>query len=235
MAKAYFITGTDTGVGKTVVTAGLALKAIEAGRRVAVMKAVQTGASASGGDFGFVRRIVPEIDPSTPELCVPYSFPFPASPHLSSRMRKASIEISRILGCYRKILLSSPDLVLVEGAGGVYAPLTERLTMLDLIGELAIPVIVVARSSLGTINHTMLTVDALRIRKIKVAGIAMNRWPRRRNAVAKDSAGTIEELSGIPVIAKLREMPELSMTASTGSSALIRKALSREFHEIALF
>lgn len=175
MSKGYFITGTDTGVGKTVVTALLASMLGKRGLRVGVMKPVETGCPREGGhlmpqDSLFLRQVSGCTAPQ--ELVTPYTFAEPLAPAIAAELAGSTIEMVRIRRCYEQ-LLAEHDVVLVEGAGGLLVPLTAQLTMYDIAVELNLPVLVVACNKLGTINHTSLTVTVARERS-QVLGIVLN-------------------------------------------------------------
>jgi dethiobiotin synthetase len=185
--RGVFVTGTDTGVGKTVTAAAL----IHRYRRTAPLrywKPVQTGI---------------ERDDDTAEVCrlanccehelLPEGIRLrnPVSPHLAARQAGITITLSGILG----LLPSQADAAwIVEGAGGVLVPLNERDLMIDLMRVLALPLIVVARSSLGTINHTLLTLEALRSRGICVAGVIMAGERNESNRASIESYGKVAVL-----------------------------------------
>lgn len=158
----YFVAGTDTGVGKTAVTCGL-LAALQArGRRVAGMKPVAAGTDTLGHheDVEALRRwsSVPGLPA---EALNPYLFAAPTSPHIAARHAGCSIEWAPLAAAYAR-LTEAVEMVLVEGAGGWRVPLSDDLLLSDLPRRLNLPVILVAGIRLGAINHTLLTVDAIR-------------------------------------------------------------------------
>lgn len=175
MKKGYFITGTDTGVGKTVVTASLAVALRGQGFNVAVMKPVETGCREEDGrlvpqDALFLRTASSCTAPL--ELITPYAFADPLAPAIAAEFAGASIDINQIRRCYQA-LLARHDIVLVEGAGGLLVPLTDRVTMLDMANALDLPLLIVARNVLGVINHTSLTVAVARTSGT-VLGVVLN-------------------------------------------------------------
>lgn len=174
-----FIAGTDTGVGKTVVTAALLAALRERGLDTVAMKPVQTGAlRGRSPDLDFCAKAARwRADAAeSADLC-PYHFPLPASPHLAAREAGVKIEPRKITDAFRR-LRSRHEAILVEGAGGVLVPLCEDFCQRDLIAALKLPVVVVARAGLGTLNHTLLTVEALRRRRIEIAMIVLSRARR---------------------------------------------------------
>ncbi len=171
------VTGTDTGVGKTIVTAALAARAVAAGQRVAVLKPAQTGTAAfepdEASDVDTVRRLV---GPSV-TLMTLAEFPDPLSPFAAAAVADLPpLYLADALEAVAK-LAADHDLVLVEGAGGVLVPMGfSSWTIADLAVALRAPAVVVARAGLGTINHTALTLEALAHRGI-VASVVIGSWP----------------------------------------------------------
>lgn len=207
--RSVFITGTDTGIGKTVVAASLLAAARARGIHAAPMKPVQTGCVRRGRrllapDLEFCLSAA-DLNPAPQErhwMC-PYRFIPASSPHLAAAHAGAHIQKETIRANFRKIL-KKYDAVVVEGAGGVLVPIDEKNTMLDIMKALRLPVILVARASLGTINHTLLSLAELRRAKLNVIGIVLvQSAPGRRGIIEKDNARTIEKLGGAPVLACL--------------------------------
>jgi len=209
MTKKFFITGTDTDIGKTFITAGLALAAVGNGEKTAVIKPVQTGTDEYSPDLCEIRRIVPEIMDLPEKIATPYSFKLPASPHLAAAEENKIIELSVIKNAVNEAEKQfSPDTLLVEGAGGILVPLTPDATMLDLIKELNIPVIIVASAGLGTINHTLMTVEVLKNAEVEITGIIFNKFPKNPTIIELDNIEIIERISGVEVLAVVKQCPE---------------------------
>lgn len=201
-----FITGTGTDVGKTFVTTGLAAMAADAGKRVAVLKPVQTGLSEYSSDLSVIRKLAPDILDIPEKRASAYVFDLPASPHLAAAEEGKRVAASDILKFIENIENEySPDILLVEGAGGVLVPLNENETFIDLMRLSNIPVMVVALAGLGTINHTLLTLEALKRRNVGVVGVVLNRYPDPPGIVERDNIATIERFSGINVLASIKE------------------------------
>jgi dethiobiotin synthase len=171
MKNGYFVTGTDTGVGKTVVSAILC-----SGMQADYWKPVQTGTNESC-DSEFLKDFSKTIFPEA------YKLREPLSPHAAARLESVDISLEKILAAGPSTIRS----LIVEGAGGVLVPLNEHHLMIDLIQKIELPAIIVSRSTLGTINHTLLTLEALRYRKIPIAGIVMvgPSNPQNRDALEK--------------------------------------------------
>jgi dethiobiotin synthase len=173
----FFITGTDTGVGKTF-DARLLCDALSAGRRVAYLKPVQTGCGRGARgelvapDFECVRRGKATVAAAY-DVHVPFRFEPACSPHLAARLAGSRIELSRIAACAED-LLQRADIVVAEGAGGVMCPLSASLTMLDLMQVLHFPVILVTTARLGTLNHTALSLRVMREEGLAIAAVVCN-------------------------------------------------------------
>ena len=193
--RGIFVTGTDTAVGKTEVSCGLLRAWRAAGRDIAAMKPAQSGVGP--GEPSDAERLAAAAgtgDP--PELVCPYSFAAPLAPAVAARLAGVEVELGRILAAARA-LAARHEGVLVEGAGGLVVPLTERETFADLALALGFPVLVVARSGLGTVNHTALTVEALRARGLAIAGVVLNAASPLRDPSEPHNAAEIERLTGL--------------------------------------
>src|SRR5206468_4450951 len=168
-----FVTGTDTGVGKTVVTATIATALKGRGVDAGIMKPIATG-SADGhalSDPDWLLSVTETRD--APDLVAPYRFRLAASPLVAAAHANVAIDLTRITQALRTLSVRH-DCVLVEGIGGVLVPLTTDFFVADLIKRLDLPVLLVARSGLGSINHTLLTLDCLRSRGVPVLGLVFN-------------------------------------------------------------
>lgn len=204
MKKGIFIAGTDTGVGKTYIAAGIAGELRSRGIDVGVMKPAETGCRTRSG------RLVP-VDAArlmqsagvrdSLALVNPYRFRKPLAPSVAAAMEGRSIRIEGIVKAYQT-LAARHDCMIVEGAGGVMVPLRDGYLFLDLMKRLGLPVVIVARPGLGTINHTLLTIEALSKKRVPVSGIVINYADRGKPGDAeRTSPAVIEKLSGVPVIA----------------------------------
>lgn len=214
MGRGIFIAGTDTGVGKTMVTAALAAWLRAAGRDVGVMKPVHTGCRHSGAhadahasnrpppDTAVLMRAAQTHDPL--ELVTPYRLSQPLSPLAAARAEGRVINLRRLRVAYRA-LARRHEIVLVEGSGGLLVPLTATMTMADLIGDWALPILLVARAGLGTLNHTLLSIEAAQRRRLKIGGIILNqsRSSGQRDPSVAGNTALLRELTGLPVIGPL--------------------------------
>ena len=204
--KALFITGTGTGVGKSVVTGCLARYLQEKGQRVATQKWVQTGSKA--GLPLDIKRHLKFMGKSSCyikdhlDLVAPYKFKTACSPHLAARLDKRSIRKDKIVKAFKR-LSSCFDFVLVEGTGGVLVPFNTKETIADIVRALELPVLVVAENKLGAINHTLLTLEALKRRGLRVLGVVFNNLKEKNKKIIDDNPRIVEALSGYEVLGVL--------------------------------
>ena len=208
MKLGMFITGTDTTVGKTLVTAALAWSLKELGLGVGVMKPVETGVvKGQRSDAGRLTRAAQVSDAL--DLVRPYAFRLPVAPLDAARAERRTIKIATIMKAYR-VLQAQHDLLLVEGVGGVHVPITPTMDVLNLIEKLKAPVVVVGRAGLGGVNHAMLTLNALRARAIPILALVLNQTVPVKTAVGRrqerSTMSLLREFSGVPVIGPLPYM-----------------------------
>jgi len=214
-SQGIFITGTDTGVGKTVVSAALLSVLRSRGVDAVPMKPVQTGAKQTAGrwrspDLDFCLALA-GLQPGPVEYArmAPCCFAKACSPHLAAAVAGRRIRLRRLTACFQT-LQARHALVIVEGAGGVCVPIQGRQTMLDLMGALDLPVVVVARLGLGTINHTLLTLYCLRRSQVRVLGVVFNATaPGRSDYIERDNIKTIARLGAVRVLGRLPFIPNL--------------------------
>lgn len=199
--RGVIVTGTDTEVGKTVVTAALAALARARGERVAVVKPVQTGVRpGEPGDLDEVRRLSGVDD--LHELA---RFCDPLAP--ATAARRAGVTAPPVTELATRIgALEDRDLVLAEGAGGLLVQFDEAgATIADLAVLLGAPAVVVARAGLGTLNHTALTCEALRARRVRCLGIVIGAWPDRPDLAARSNLEDLARYAGAPLLGSLPE------------------------------
>ena len=197
------VTGTGTGVGKTVVTAAIAALAVTAGRRVAVVKVAQTGVGAGQpGDVDEVRRLV-----GLPITCQELArYPEPLAPATAARRAGLAPVPPATAVAATQELAAVHDLVLLEGAGGLLVPLDGAgATLADVAAALAAPVLVVVAAGLGTLNHTALTAEALRTRRLSCAGIVIGAWPAEPDLAARCNVADLPAVTGLPLLGALPE------------------------------
>lgn len=199
-----FVTGTDTGVGKTIVTAGLAAVLQSIGFTVGVYKPIQAGCNTDGS--GFLRsddlNFINQIDANIFTKCT-YILKTPAAPSVSASIENQNIDLNIILRDFRT-LSDQCDFVIVEGAGGISVPINAKHTIKDIILTLQLPTLVVARPNLGTINHCFLTVDYARKCNIDLIGIILSGYPFGTNDVAiKTAPDVISRLCQLELLGKI--------------------------------
>jgi dethiobiotin synthetase len=201
-----FVTGTDTGVGKTLVAAGIARFCRRHGIRVGVMKPCETGVDdvrQPGADARLLRWAAGSTDAD--ELLAPYRLPQPLAPAAAAVHAGVHVEPQQIIDCYKKII-AGKDLVIVEGAGGLMVPLRGGYLIADLVRQLSIPLLVVARPTLGTINHTLLTVFAARAMELPVAGLMINGMPAHPDLAAAEAPHQLAALASADLLGVLPEV-----------------------------
>jgi dethiobiotin synthetase len=201
--KALFVTGTDTGVGKTVVSTALVAAFARRGLRVAPMKPCETG---DGDDAQ--RLIAASGRPWPLDDVSPFRFPLPASPEVAARAAYTRVHIDEIRTAYAR-LTRDADLAIVEGAGGLLVPLAEDQLTADLVRALELPLLIVARPSLGTVNHTLLTIEAARRRGLRVAGVVFSRTSDTRGPDEATNPEAIARHGGVEILGAL---PRLERT-----------------------
>ncbi|MGB9813916.1 MAG: dethiobiotin synthase [Thermovenabulum sp.] len=213
--KGYFITGTDTGVGKTVVTAGLAGVFRHHGIDAVAIKPVQTGATVRNGELvpedAFFYRLAAGLPQPLDQLNL-YRFVPALSPHLAAKLCGEKIEPEKVVDFCRRTLLQH-QLTFIEGAGGLCVPLSgPDFTVADLAQELSLPLIVVARIGLGTINHTVLTVTYAKSLGLEVAGIVFNGLKQQElGPTERDNPEVIARMTGVPVLGILPHLSGVSV------------------------
>jgi dethiobiotin synthetase len=222
--RGLFVTGTDTGVGKTEVAAALVAGWRARGLDVAAMKPAQSGVEDGlPTDADRLRAAAGDADPAA--LVCPYSLRAPLAPAVAARLEGVEISLERMLAAAAELSRRHAAL-LVEGAGGLLVPLTARETFADLAVALGMPVLVVARAGLGTVNHTALTCEALRSRHLPIAGVVLNRATAAPDPSEPHNAAEIERLAGVRVLASLPHEPD---PATRGARLLDRLVPAVQF------
>jgi dethiobiotin synthetase len=226
--RGVFITATDTGVGKTLVASALVTCLTQRGIDVGVMKPIETGVSLSllaRSDGARLRRAAGSHDPM-PEVC-PYVFRLPVAPLFAAEAKRTTIRVPTIIRVFHA-LHQKHDLVVVEGVGGVYAPITSSLNVSDLIHRMKLSAIVVGQSGLGGINHALLTLDALRRRKIPIVALVLNQCraaaTRKVRAQELSTVRLLRLLAGVPVIGPLPYSPSVNKNWDEGLVRFARTA-----------
>lgn len=219
-----FITGTDTGIGKTVITGAIARHLRLRGRRVAVSKPIASGCvrrreGLVSEDAEYIAHCADTPHPL--DIVCPQRFEEPLAPAVAAARAGEVVDwpaVERSLD----VMTADADCILVEGAGGIMVPLDETATVLDLIVWCGLPTVVVARPNLGTINHTVLTVHRLRDAGVTVAGVVINRYPADGAGVAEETSPRwIERLARTQVLCLVPEVPQIGPPPPADISAAI--------------
>ncbi|MGN6727089.1 MAG: dethiobiotin synthase [Tepidisphaeraceae bacterium] len=215
----FFIAGTDTGVGKTMIAAAIARTLYLQGRNVAVLKPAATGCEHRREGLVSTDAELLAVGSETRQpldLICPNRYLEPLAPSVAARRARQPLDWSAV---QRSIDLMTRDAntLIVEGVGGVLVPMDDSHTLLDLIVALRLPTVVVARASLGTINHTLLTLEALRRVKAPIAGVVINRYPTDlADAAEETAAAEIERFGRVPVLALAPDEPFTPPTIPPG-------------------
>ena len=242
--RGVFITATDTGVGKTLVTSALVVCLSQRGIDVGVMKPVETGVSRSAktqSDGARLRRAAGSHDPMA-EVS-PYVFRLPVAPLSAARAEGTTVRMATIIRAFRG-LRRKHALVVVEGVGGVHVPITSSLNVSDLIYRMKLPTIVVGQSALGGINHALLTLHALRRRKIPIVAMVLNQHRPVHTKTARvqeqSTMSLLRRLAGVPVVGPLPYSPSVNRNWNKGLvrlagtapiTKLVRLVLARIIHD----
>lgn len=208
MGQGIFITGTGTEIGKTYVTKFLTKALIQSGFRVAPYKPIQTGCVWKDGELkaedveSYIQTA--NLSYGQKDLCT-YFFEKPASPHLAAHLENVRIDVNRMKQHYDR-LQKEHDIVLVEGAGGLAVPIMEENEMYmtkDIIQMLDIPLIIVVPPHLGSINHTLLTVEYAKANRLSILGIVFNKVSSHPDIIEKDNMRVIEKMTNLPILGKV--------------------------------
>jgi dethiobiotin synthetase len=208
--RSVFVTGTDTGVGKTVLTA-----AICATSGASAMKPVQTGA-LHAEDLDFVTAVTGRALPL--DVACPYRFAEPLAPAVAAARAGETIDLDRIEACYRTLAAAGP--VVVEGAGGILVEVTPGVTMAGLAARLRLPVVIACRPGLGTLNHTALTVEAARRRDLDVIGLVVVGWPAEPDLATRTNPRELARMAPIAGVIPFLEHPTPTSVARVAKASL---------------
>lgn len=231
--KGVFVTGTDTDVGKTVIAAGLTAALRRRGVQAVYFKPIQSGCPEAAGrlvptDAAFARELAGLNEPL--ELLTPITLRLPLAPGVAAAREGVTVDLERIAQALRE-LASRYQFFVVEGAGGLYVPLIgTSFLVLDLIRWLKLPLLVVARAGLGTINHTALTVMAARGHGVEVAGIILNRYPATPNLAEQTNPEVIAALTGVPILALTPEIADFRSPAGREAFMKAMQPLALKFN-----
>ena len=215
LPKAVFITGTDTGVGKTVVTAALAALLGEKGLQTGVIKPFQTGTDLDGLSdaefiYGFLGKdfMLSEVSPCRLRT--------PLSPYRAAAIEGVEIPLEDIIE-HTRDYISRSDLTLVEGAGGLRVPVTKSYMMADLAVDLDAPMVIVARPGLGTLNHTALSLEYARQRGARVLGVVINGFPEPVDVASATNPAVLRDVFSVNILGVLPHFPGLDVEGGSFS------------------
>lgn len=234
--RGVFVTGSGTGVGKTVVAAGLLRAFIDSGVSALPFKPVQTGCPRIDGglsapDLEFSLKVA-DLAPDEPlkDLMCPFRYSPACSPHLAGRMTGAYPDVETIIGKMDR-LSGSCDFLIAEGAGGVLVPLNDSENMLDLMLELSWPVVLVVRGDLGTINHSLLSLTVLRNAGLQIAAVVVNHLTEDISMVTRDNPKAIAQFGCVSRIATIPHMRDPDEPAGNPSFMERMSGLARSIME----
>jgi dethiobiotin synthetase len=207
--RGLFVTGTDTGVGKTVVAGAVVAALRSRGERVAAYKPVVTGLDEPV-EPGWPRdhELLAAAAGSTPVAVAPHVFGPPVSPHLAAELAGVELDLeAMVVAASAAAAEAGADVLVVEGVGGLLVPLTRERSVRDLAAALGFPLVVTARPGLGTISHTLLTLESARAAGLSVAAVVMTPWPDEPSTMEESNRATVARLGAVPV-ATLPRLPD---------------------------
>ena len=198
--RGLFVTGTGTGVGKSVVAAAICAALAQRGERVAAFKPAVTGLDDDAGPWGQDHELLASVATAgqRPEEVAPYRFGPLVSPHHAAELAGETIEPARLTAAAREAA-EDADALVCEGVGGLMVPLTPGYLVRDLALDLGLPLVVAAGPGLGTINHSVLTVESARAAGLEVHAVVMGPWPEDAPAALRSNRETVERLAGVEV------------------------------------
>jgi dethiobiotin synthetase len=215
--RGVFVTGTDTEVGKTVVAAAIVAAAVERGMRIAAFKPVVTGLDDPVLDWPRDHELLSQVANAgqTPSDVAPHRYGPAVSPHLAQQLAGEAVEPDALVEAAR-IEAGKADALVVEGVGGLLVPLTHDYLVRDFAGELSLPVVIAARPGLGTISHSLLTIEAARAVALRIQAVVLTPWPDDPEPIQRSNMETIERFGEVPVIAVPRTDPAGLAAAGAG-------------------
>jgi dethiobiotin synthetase len=225
--RGLFFTGTDTGVGKTLIAGAIAKALTDTGKRVGVMKPLESGCLQDDGqlvplDALFLKKMSGAADDLS--LICPFALAQPLAPGIAAEKEQVAISLETIATAFTRIA-ARHDLVLVEGAGGLMVPVTQQHLTVDLIRLLGLPLIIVARAGLGTINHTLLTVKQAQREGLAVRGVILNKTSPEPDASEETNPAAIERFSGVRLLGVVPYIDTAARQDQTVLSCLARSSI----------
>jgi dethiobiotin synthetase len=207
--RGVFVTGTDTGVGKSIVVAAIVAAGVARGMSIAAYKPIVTGLDEPAGEWPRDHELLASVANAgqSPEDVSPYRFGPPVSPHLAAELAGETIDPERLVGA-AQAQAERADALVVEGVGGLLVPLARDYLVRDLAGELSLPVVIAARPGLGTISHSLLTIEAARAVALRIQAVVLSPWPDEPSDMERSNRETIERFGEVPVIGLPRTDPK---------------------------
>ena len=216
--RGLFVTGTDTGAGKTVVAGAIVAGLRARGERVAAYKPVVTGLDEPAEPrWPRDHELLAAAAGASAEAVAPQRFGPPVSPHLAAELAGVELDLdAMVVGAASAAAEAGAEVLVVEGVGGLLVPLTRERTVRDLAVALGFPLIVAARPGLGTISHTLLTLEAARAAGLAVAAVVMTPWPDEPTTMQRSNSATVARLGSVEV-ATIRPLPDGSPESLTAA------------------
>lgn len=221
--RGCFVTGTDTGAGKTIVAAALCAAMLAAGVRVAAFKPVVTGTEEPPGAWPADHELLAAVTGARPEQVTCRTFAPPVSPHLAAELAGTTLALEALLAG-AALAAAGADALVVEGVGGLLVPLSDEHDVRDLAVALGLPVVVAARPGLGTINHSLLTIEAARAAGLDVRAVVLTPWPAAPSTLLRSNRETVARRGAVEV-ATLRRARDVDDLAAAGADLPWRRWL----------
>jgi dethiobiotin synthetase len=219
--RGLFVTGTGTGVGKTILSAALLAAIAAAGERVSAHKPAVTGMDDPPGEWPPDHELLARVAGMTPAQIAPLRYGPAVSPHFAAELAGERLDPKQITAAAEAALRSADArgaVLIVEGVGGLLVPLAESFTVRDLAAQLGLPLVIAASPGLGAINHTLLTLEAARAAGLEVRAVVLTPWPERPAAMEESNRTTIARLGGVEVAALPHVLSgELAALADAGA------------------
>ncbi len=222
--RGALVTGTDTGVGKTVLTAAIVAALRARGVGVRVLKPVITGLDEPPDPrWGRDHELLAELSGVAPRDVAPIGYGPAVSPHLAAELAGRPIDLEQLRETLRRAR-AAPDVLIIEGVGGLLVPLTDDYSVRELAQDAGLPVLVAARPGLGTINHTLLTLEVARGAGLQVPGVVLTPWPQEPRDIECSNLETIARLGEVEVVPlpRIDEPRPDELVAAAGSLPLER-------------
>lgn len=214
MTRTWFVTGTDTGVGKTAISCALLVAAREAGLKTAAIKPVAAGCDEAGHNEDALQLMDCMTEPLEYAQVNPVALTAAIAPHIAAQQERRSLQVSRLAGLCRGVMSGGADLVLIEGAGGWRVPLNARETLADLAVQLQVGVILVVGMRLGCINHALLTAEAIARDGLKLDGWIANQ-PGEAMPCYQQNLETLQRRLRAPLLGEVPQMSPFDAVAAS--------------------